>query len=197
MSQEFSPKLEISKSRVNRIIINGAFVYKQYGNTLLSNILFNRERKNLRYLQRFDFIPRLIGYTSTSLKLQKIEGDFIHHINNPSPNIVAGIKANLDQLHNEWIFHLDLRQRKNYLITRENKAYLIDFESSVRLSKCGILRPIAELLRIIDTSGLLRFKSRYFPSSLTQKEISFLKKYNNLRKLWFFRPFKKRKGDVI
>lgn len=184
------------ESGIAEVFTDGRRIYKKYRSTPLARALFYRELKNIRALQKFGFIPRLVGASALTIIMEKIDGDFIHHLKAPSIKICDNLAKNVAELHRRWIFHLDLRQRKNFLIAEDNKVSIIDFQSCVILPRCGLLNPLAELLRALDIGGLLRFKSRYFGGHMTRAETLYLKRFNALRRLWFIRPFKKRRRDL-
>jgi len=72
-------------------------------------------------------------------------------------------------------------------ISEEGKPYIIDFNSSFSFGEKGFFRRfLFPALRWVDYGGLLKLKERVFPLLMTPEEVSFLKRYNKLRKLWIF-----------
>jgi predicted Ser/Thr protein kinase len=93
----------------------------------------------------------------------------------------------LREVHDRGVVHMDLRHKGNILVTEKGEPVLIDFNSSFAFKEKGFLRRfLFPLLRWVDYGGLLKLKKRISPSLMTPEEIAFLKRFNRLRKLWFF-----------
>jgi RIO-like serine/threonine protein kinase len=93
----------------------------------------------------------------------------------------------LKELHSKGVVHMDLRHKGNILVSESGKPILIDFNSSFSFHEKGLLRRfLFPLLRWVDYGGLLKLKQRVSPSSMTPEELSFLKRFNLLRRLWIF-----------
>ena len=93
----------------------------------------------------------------------------------------------LSEVHGRGVVHLDLRHKGNILVSEKGEPFLIDFNSSFAFREKGILRRyLFPLLRWVDYGGLLKLKERISPSLMTPAEITFLKRFNRLRKLWIF-----------
>jgi serine/threonine protein kinase len=93
----------------------------------------------------------------------------------------------LRDIHLRGVVHLDLRHKGNILISDKGEPFLIDFNSSFAFKEKGFLRRyLFPLLRWVDDGGLLKLKVRVLPSSMTPEEISLLKRFNLIRKLWIF-----------
>lgn len=87
------------------------------------------------------------------------------------------------QMHERGVVHLDLRQRRNILIRPEGTAAVIDFGAAL------CLRPGSALLRRlarIDDSGVLKYKRRARPGSLSSEEEDRLERAERRRSLWPF-----------
>jgi RIO-like serine/threonine protein kinase len=86
-------------------------------------------------------------------------------------------------MHERGVVHLDLRQRRNILIRPDGTAAVIDFGAAL------CLRPGSPLLRRlarIDDSGVLKYKQRARPGSLTADEAARLARVERRRALWPF-----------
>ena len=93
----------------------------------------------------------------------------------------------LSEVHGRGVVHLDLRHKGNILVSEKGEPFLIDFNSSFAFKEKGILRRyLFPLLRWVDDGGLLKLKERISPSLMTPAEITFLKRFNRLRRLWIF-----------
>jgi len=93
----------------------------------------------------------------------------------------------VDQIHARGVAHIDLRKRDNILVTQDGRPCIIDFNASFCFDPAGpgarILFPI---LRRIDDSAVLKWKSRLAPELLTRKEAARHRFMNRLRRLWIF-----------
>ena len=93
----------------------------------------------------------------------------------------------LQGVHSRGVVHLDLRHKGNVLISEKGKPFIIDFNSSFSFAEKGFFRRfLFPVLRWVDYGGLLKLKERVSPSLMTPEELSFLKRFNRLRKLWIF-----------
>ncbi len=104
-----------------------------------------------------------------------------------SPSFFSELERVLGEVHSRGVVHLDLRHKGNILVSEEGEPFLIDFNSSFSFKGGELLhRLFFPLLRWVDYGGLLKLKKRASPSSMTPEELSFLKRFNLLRKLWIF-----------
>jgi serine/threonine protein kinase len=93
----------------------------------------------------------------------------------------------LKEVHARGVVHLDLRHKGNILLSERGKPFLIDFNSSFVFKEKGFFRRyLFPLLRWVDNGALLKLKERISPSLMTPEELSLLKRFNRLRKLWIF-----------
>ncbi len=93
----------------------------------------------------------------------------------------------LGEIHSRGVVHMDLRHKGNILISEAGEPFLVDFNSSYHFRENGLLRRILfPLLRWVDYGGMLKLKQRVSPSLMTPEELSFLKHFNLLRRLWIF-----------
>ncbi len=87
------------------------------------------------------------------------------------------------EIHARGVLHLDLRQRRNILVQPGGRPAVIDFGAGL------CLRPGSLLLRYlarIDESGVLKYKRRARPDSLTSDETDRLEKLERRRRFWPF-----------
>jgi predicted Ser/Thr protein kinase len=103
------------------------------------------------------------------------------------PSFFADLERVLGEIHARGVVHLDLRHKGNILLSERGDPFLIDFNSSFSFKGKGVLhRFLFPLLRQVDYGGLLKLKQRVCPVLMTPEELSFLKRFNRLRKLWIF-----------
>ena len=103
------------------------------------------------------------------------------------PSFFPHLESILRDVHARGLVHLDLRHKGNILVSEAGEPYLIDFNSSFFFREKGFLRRyVFPVLCWIDYGGLLKLKQRVSPASMTPEELSFLKRFNRIRKLWVF-----------
>jgi serine/threonine protein kinase len=103
------------------------------------------------------------------------------------PSFFSDLDQVLKAIHSRGVVHMDLRHKGNILVSDKGEPFLIDFNSSFSFREKGILRRILfPLFQWVDVGGLLKLKERASPSSMTSEELTFLKRFNRLRKLWIF-----------
>jgi hypothetical protein len=93
----------------------------------------------------------------------------------------------LSDLHSRGVAHLDIRHKGNILVSERGEPYLIDFNSSFWFGEKGWPRRyFFPFLQWVDHGGFLKLKQRVSPAAMTPEEVTFLKRFNRLRKLWIF-----------
>jgi RIO-like serine/threonine protein kinase len=103
------------------------------------------------------------------------------------PSFFPDLERVLGEIHARGVVHMDLRHKGNVLLSEKGDPFLIDFNSSFSFKEKGVLhRFLFPLLRWVDYGGLLKLKQRASPALMTSEELSFLKRFNRLRKLWIF-----------
>ncbi len=119
--------------------------------------------------------------------IEYISGNPIRRGEDPPPSFFADLAKVLREVHARGVVHLDLRHKGNILISEKGKPFIIDFNSSFSFGEKGFFRRfLFPALRWVDYGGLLKLKERVSPSLMTPEELSFLKRFNRLRKLWIF-----------
>lgn len=147
--------------------------------------------------KEWQIYSRLAGIKGIPMALDRIDrfafamefvpGRAIHREENLPPSFFTELERILSEIHSRGVVHLDLRHKGNILVSEEREPFLIDFNSSFSFKERGFLRRfLFPLLRWVDYGGLLKLKERASPSSMTPEEISFLKRFNRVRKLWVF-----------
>jgi RIO-like serine/threonine protein kinase len=103
------------------------------------------------------------------------------------PSFFQELERMLGDIHERGVVHMDLRHKGNILVSEKGEPFLIDFNSSFAFKEKGFLRrSLFPLLRWVDYGGLLKLKKRISPSLMTPGELTFLKRFDRLRRLWIF-----------
>jgi serine/threonine protein kinase len=167
--------------------------------TVLGPILVRREYSILRRLAGVPGVPRVFDIVDgRALLMQYIPGRTLGKFKPGQlpDSAFRELEATMNAIHERGVVHLDLRQKKNVLIAdRDGRPHIIDFANAVRVD--GALRPLADRLKSIDRSGLLKFKARFFPHLLSAADRTALKRQASLRKLWPFSPHTVRERDIV
>ena len=100
-----------------------------------------------------------------------------------SPEFFDDLQRIVHEMHARGVLHLDLRQRRNILVQPNGRPAVIDFGAGLCVTPGGwLLRSLAR----IDESGVLKYKRRARPDSLTQAETDTLRGVERRRRFWPF-----------
>lgn len=100
----------------------------------------------------------------------------------------------VELMHSKNLVHLDIRNRRNILVTDDGKPALLDFQSSLNLER--IPKFLRNLLIDIDFSGVYKNWNKVKPQLLDDKRKARLESLNKKRSLWLFKGYPKSiKGD--
>ena len=149
---------------------------------LLARHLFDRERKALARAKGLEIGPELLWVGRRALVRGFIDGIALH-LARPYGDIgyFRSAKAALRRLHRAGICHNDLAKEQNWLVGRDGRAYLTDFQ----LAACFDRR--SRMFRIAayeDLRHLLKHKRSYAPDALTPKEKKILARKSFLANVW-------------
>lgn len=187
-------------ARTELIRWNGRLVArKRYPRTNpLTRMLLNHEASVLKALHGVEGIPRLLEHKpGRHFTVEYLEGEHVSECppERLSPRVYKRMVDLVRRMHARRVVHLDLRQRRNFLIGADGSPIIVDFQSSIRFPENGIFDPLVEICRWVDQSALIRWKNRYFPSLMTAADRTFARFHLFLRPLWFVSPFKRRAKD--
>src|SRR5579859_3147551 len=149
---------------------------------LLARHLFRRERHALAVARGLDVGPTLLWGGRQALVRGFIDGVALHLVK-PTGNVAyfRSAKQALRRLHRAGVCHNDLAKEQNWLVGRDSRAYLTDFQ----LAACFKRR--SRLFRILayeDLRHLLKHKRSYAPAALTPKERQILSRKSLVASLW-------------
>ena len=149
---------------------------------LLARHLFAREREALTHAKGLKVGPELLWAGRRALVRGFIDGVALH-LAKPYGDIdyFRSAKVALHRLHRAGICHNDLAKEQNWLVGRDGRAYLTDFQ----LAACFTRR--SRLFRIAayeDLRHLLKHKRSYAPHALTAKEKKILARKSLVATIW-------------
>src|SRR6201991_379400 len=153
-----------------------------WGSFGLALHLFDRERKALTLAKGLHVGPELLWAGRRALVRGFIDGVALH-LAKPHGDVAyfRSAKEALRKLHRAGICHNDLAKEQNWLVGRDGRAYLTDFQ----LAACFKRR--SRLFRIAayeDLRHLLKHKRSYAPDALTPKERKILARKSVVASLW-------------
>ena len=144
--------------------------------------LFSRERRALTLARDLDIGPKLLWAGRRALVRGFIDGAALH-LAKPHGDVAyfRSAKAALRKLHRAGICHNDLAKEQNWLVGRDGRAYLTDFQ----LAACFKSRSrLFRLAAYEDLRHLLKHKRSYAPEALTPKERKVLAKKSAVASVW-------------
>ena len=144
--------------------------------------LFARERKALALAGDLNVGPELLWAGRQALVRGFIDGVALH-LAKPVGDVgyFRSAKQALRTLHRAGICHNDLAKEQNWLVGRDGRAYLTDFQ----LAACFKAR--SRLFRIAayeDLRHLLKHKRSYAPAALTPAERKILARKSHVASVW-------------
>ncbi len=90
-------------------------------------------------------------------------------------------------MHQRNMVHLDIRNRKNILVTDTGRPALLDFQSSLNLENTP--RMLHKIMKDIDISGVYKNWSKKKPALLDENRRARLASLNKKRILWFLKGY--------
>jgi predicted Ser/Thr protein kinase len=144
--------------------------------------LFQRERRALAIVHDLNVAPPLLWAGRQALVRGFIDGVALHLVK-PAGDVAyfRSAKQALRRLHRAGVCHNDLAKEQNWLVGRDGRAYVTDFQ----LAAC--FRTRSRLFRIAayeDLRHLLKHKRSYAPAALTPKERQILARKSIVASVW-------------
>jgi hypothetical protein len=144
--------------------------------------LFSREKRALSRAGGLEVGPELLWAGRRALVRGFIDGVALHLAKPYNDHAYfRSAKAALHRLHRAGICHNDLAKEQNWLVGRDSRAHLTDFQ----LAACFTTR--SRLFRIAayeDLRHLLKHKRTYVPDALTPKERKILARKSLVASIW-------------
>lgn len=144
--------------------------------------LFERERHALGLAGDLNVGPELLWAGRQALVRGFIDGVALH-LAKPFDDVAyfRSAKQALRRLHRAGICHNDLAKEQNWLVGRDGRAYLTDFQLAACFRSRGRLFRIAAYE---DLRHLLKHKRSYAASALTAKERKILARKSLVASIW-------------
>jgi len=144
--------------------------------------LFGREKKALGLAKGLNVGPKLLWAGDRALVRGFIDGVALH-LAKPHGDVAyfRSAKQALHRLHRAGICHNDLAKEQNWLVGRDGRAYLTDFQLAACFKRRGRLFRIAAYE---DLRHLLKHKRSYAPQALTPSERKILARKSAVASLW-------------
>src|ERR1700728_364276 len=144
--------------------------------------LFGRERHALGLARDLHVGPELLWAGRQALVRGFIDGVALH-LAKPVGDVAyfRSAKQALHKLHRAGICHNDLAKEQNWLVGRDGRAYVTDFQPAACFRKRERLFRIATYE---DIRHLLKHKRSYAPDALTPKERKILARKSLVARLW-------------
>lgn len=133
----------------------------------LSRWLAAREARALAALAGIDGIPTLLDWDGQRLLRTALDGCTLCTARPRDPGYFRAAHRLLGQVHRRGIAHNDLAREPNWLVRRDGRPGLIDFQLAWRDARRGRL---FRLMAREDLRHLLKHKRCYCPQHLTARE---------------------------
>src|SRR6266540_4367786 len=148
----------------------------------LARHLFGRERRALALARDLDVGPKLLWAGKRALVRGFIDGAALH-LAKPHGDVAyfRSAKAVLRKLHRAGICHNDLAKEQNWLVGRDGRAYVTDFQLAACFSRRSWLFRVAAYE---DLRHLLKHKRSYAPAALTPMERKILARKSVVASVW-------------
>lgn len=125
--------------------------------------MVRRESRAYRFLEGLPGVPRFLGTVDAhALVIEFIPGDAFRGVRGLElpGRYFDTLRAVIESMHGRGVIHLDLSQRKNFLIRDDGSPFVIDFASAV-VFRHPRWNPLFWLGRWFDRSSLAKLERKY------------------------------------
>jgi predicted Ser/Thr protein kinase len=171
-----------------RVVIKDLSPMRPFFRTLFGRRMLRREARALDALRGHSGVPRLIERIGDdALAIEFFTAMYLRKslANERKPRVLKAFAKAVTALHERGVVHLDLRQRKNILVTQDDRVILIDFESALVCGRGWFGRALTALFSPIDRSAVIKWQTRFVPMMLSQADRNREARWRFLKKLWF------------
>jgi len=151
-----------------------------WARSLARQLLF-REARALAVLDGEPGVPALVEVRRDTLTRAFIDGSPMHAARPHDPAYFREAGKLLRRLHRLGIVHNDLAKEANWLVTRDGRPAVVDFQLAWHAPRRG------RLFRVLareDLRHLLKHKRTYCPSQLTARECRILAQPSVPSRIW-------------
>lgn len=193
------------KARVMEVTRDGKrFIAKDLGamhplfRALFGRRVLRHEAALLEHLIESGVVPRLVERIGQdTIVLELVEGGPLRKKNKLRPRsrietVLRSLAHAVETLHRHGVSHLDLRNRRNILVTGDDRVVLVDFESGRRVDRGMFGRLLRSLLVEVDRQSVLEWRHRLAPTGLTPEDLDARRRYRSWKKFWFVKKLGKR-----
>lgn len=147
----------------------------------LARRLLAREARALAALDGIAGIPDVLQVDSDTLQRSWIAGETMHKSRPADIDYFRAAAKLLRSLHGQDLVHNDLAKEPNWLVTKDGKPGIVDFQLAWHAPGRGRL---FRLLAHEDLRHLLKHKRTYCPEHLTHRELAILERPTLISKTW-------------
>jgi hypothetical protein len=183
----------VTRARVARFRWQGEdWILKDYapcawlGRWVIGPFSLWRERKAYALLQGIDGVPKMLPAPDRrALIIAHVAGRSLSREALKDPErYLAALERLLDEIHARGVVHLDLRTKTNLMVDERGLPWLIDFSSAMALGRWPLVgRALLALGRFTDRSALLKYRARYAPEMLDERDREELRRHGWARRL--------------
>lgn len=173
-----------------RVVIKDLSPMRAMFRRLFGRRMLRREARAMGALSGFPHAPRLIERIGDdALVIEFHNAIYLRKSLSPlrMPRIMRAFKKAVAALHQRGVVHLDLRQRKNVLVTRKDRVVLIDYESAMVFGPGRLGRWCVAWLSRIDQNAVLKWKLKYVPRLVSKEGHRRARRWKSVGRLWFFK----------
>lgn len=185
----FKPEIRVlDMDGVQAAVKDGAAMHP-FLRLLMGRRTQRREVGVYQRLQGVHGVPRLLGVIDAdAFIIEFIEGETLRRAMPPAQleKALADLKIVIEAIHARRVVHLDLKQKRNVVVKPDHTVAVLDFQSAIRFGSGWFSRFFFSILKRRDTAGLIKFRGRYLPDSLTPEERKRYERELRLAKCWPF-----------
>ena len=160
----------------------------------LGRYLVRREPRALRRLVGMKGVPQFQGMLDRdAFACSWLDGGTfdLDGFEQDPRGIARQMRCMVEEMHGHGVFHLDLRQRQNLLLTSDGELAFVDFGAAV------VLRPwvhtvLGRFFAWIDHQAVCKWVARFAPEELSRAEARTIVNARWWRQIWFLSPHKDR-----
>lgn len=147
----------------------------------LARHLLRREARALAVLDGLEGIPSLIRTDRATLDRSWVDGVPMQEGRPQNKDYFCAAAKIVRRMHHLGVVHNDLAKEPNFLLTRDGRPVIIDFQLSWFVRRRG---PVFRMLAREDIRHLLKHKRTYCPGHLTTREKNILDNPSVPSRLW-------------